>query len=64
MVTVGADTVCASVLSLSCATDQVKELLEYYMGKNTQSRQEFIIGNLRIEEDRPDDDTEEETEDE
>ena len=45
-------------------TDQVKELLEYYMGKNTQSRQEFIIGNLRIEEDRPDDDTEEETEDE
>ena len=34
-------------------TDQVKELLEYYMGKNTGERQNFIINNLRIEEDRP-----------
>ena len=34
-------------------TDQVKELLEYYMGKNTSARQDFIIGNLRFEEDRP-----------
>ena len=33
-------------------TDQVKELLEYYMGKNTMQRQEFIINNLVIEEDR------------
>jgi len=24
-------------------------LLEYYMGKNTQERQEFIINNLRVE---------------
>ncbi len=40
-------------------TDQVKELLEYYMGKNTSARQDFIIGNLRIEEDRPEEDTEE-----
>jgi len=24
-------------------------LLEYYMGKNTQERQEFIIDNLRVE---------------
>jgi len=24
-------------------------LLEYYMGKNTQGRQEFIIDNLRVE---------------
>ena len=39
-------------------TDQVKELLEYYMGKNTGERQNFIINNLRIEEDRPDEDTE------
>ena len=35
-------------------TDQVKELLEYYMGKNTMERQNFIINNLVIEEDRPD----------
>ena len=32
-------------------TDQVKELLEYYMGKNTMERQNFIINNLVIEED-------------
>ena len=36
--------------------DQVKELLEYYMGKNTMERQNFIIDNLVIEEDRPDED--------
>ncbi len=35
-------------------TDQVKELLEYYMGKNTMERQNFIINNLVIEEDKPD----------
>ncbi len=29
----------------------IQKLLEYYMGKNTQQRQEFIIDNLRIEED-------------
>lgn len=34
-------------------TDQVKELLEYYMGKNTMERQNFIIDNLVIEEDKP-----------
>ncbi len=34
-------------------TDQVKELLEYYMGKNTMERQNFIINNLVIEEDKP-----------
>ena len=34
-------------------TDQVKELLEYYMGKNTMERQYFIINNLVIEEDKP-----------
>ncbi|MDO4822677.1 MAG: DNA topoisomerase IV subunit B [Bacteroidales bacterium] len=33
-------------------TDQVKELLEYYMGKNTMERQNFIINNLVIEEDK------------
>ena len=31
--------------------DQVAELLEYYMGKNTMERQNFIIDNLVIEED-------------
>ena len=34
-------------------TDQVQQLLEYYMGKNTMERQNFIIDNLVIEEDRP-----------
>ena len=27
----------------------LQQLLEYYMGKNTQDRQEFIIDNLRVE---------------
>lgn len=27
----------------------LQQLLEYYMGKNTQERQEFIIDNLRVE---------------
>ena len=34
-------------------TDQVQQLLEYYMGKNTMERQNFIIDNLVIEEDLP-----------
>ncbi|NSL87430.1 DNA topoisomerase IV subunit B [Chitinophaga solisilvae] len=29
----------------------IQKLLEYYMGKNTQTRQEFIINNLRHEKD-------------
>ena len=29
--------------------DHIQHLLEYYMGKNTQERQEFIINNLKIE---------------
>ena len=33
--------------------DQVAKLLEYYMGKNTPERQNFIIDNLVVEEDRP-----------
>lgn len=36
-------------------TDQVQKLLEYYMGKNTPQRQNFIIDNLVIEEDIPED---------
>ena len=35
--------------------DQVAKLLEYYMGKNTMERQNFIIDNLVIEEDLPED---------
>jgi topoisomerase-4 subunit B len=33
--------------------DAVMELLEFYMGKNTMERQNFIIDNLVIEEDKP-----------
>jgi topoisomerase-4 subunit B len=29
--------------------DHIQHLLEYYMGKNTQDRQEFIINNLKVE---------------
>ena len=32
--------------------DHIQQLLEYYMGKNTPDRQEFIIENLRIEMDK------------
>ena len=38
-------------------SDQVKELLEYYMGKNTMERQNFIINHLIVEEDPVDDET-------
>ncbi len=30
---------------------KIKELLSFYMGKNTQQRQEFIIDKLRVEKD-------------
>jgi topoisomerase-4 subunit B len=33
--------------------DHIQNLLEYYMGKNTQERQEFIIENLKVEIDAP-----------
>ena len=39
--------------------DLVNELMSYYMGKNTMERQNFIIDNLVIEEDRPEDTFEE-----
>ncbi len=29
--------------------DHIQDLLEYYMGKNTMERQEFIINNLKVE---------------
>ncbi len=33
--------------------DHIQQLLEFYMGKNTPNRQEFIIENLRVESDGP-----------
>jgi topoisomerase-4 subunit B len=33
--------------------DHIQQLLEYYMGKNTMERQEFIIENLKVEMDTP-----------
>ena len=33
----------------------IQQLLNYYMGKNTPDRQEFIIDNLRVELDVEDD---------
>ncbi|MEI2739754.1 MAG: hypothetical protein V9F01_13350 [Chitinophagaceae bacterium] len=33
--------------------EHIQQLLEYYMGKNTPDRQEFIINNLKIELDAP-----------
>lgn len=41
-------------------TDQVGKLLEYYMGKNSMERQNFIIDNLVVEEDIPDEESLEE----
>ena len=31
--------------------EHLQQILEYYMGKNTQERQEFIIDNLKVEKD-------------
>ena len=33
----------------------IEELLKFYMGKNTPTRQEFIIENLKVELDKVDD---------
>ncbi len=35
------------------AGDHIQQLLEYYMGKNSMERQEFIIDNLRVELETP-----------
>ena len=32
--------------------DPIWDMLTFYMGKNTYDRQQFIVGNLRIEEDK------------
>jgi topoisomerase-4 subunit B len=31
----------------------IKDMLTFYMGKNTPERQEFIIDNLKVEKDMP-----------
>ena len=31
--------------------DKIQDLLKYFMGKNTKERQDFIVDNLRVEED-------------
>ena len=36
---------------LTKKNDSIKELIRFYMGDNSQTRQEFIINNLRVEED-------------
>ena len=33
--------------------EHIQQLLEYYMGKNTPERQEFIITNLKVELEAP-----------
>jgi topoisomerase-4 subunit B len=33
--------------------EQIEQLLEFYMGKNTPERQEFIIDHLKIDKDDP-----------
>ncbi|MBT5380284.1 MAG: type IIA DNA topoisomerase subunit B [Opitutae bacterium] len=38
----------------------IKEMLKFYMGKNTPDRQEFIIENLRVEQDVADEEKDEE----
>ena len=40
-------------------SDKVAELLEFYMGDNTRERQDFIIDNLVVEEDRAEEEEEE-----
>ena len=35
--------------------DSISEMLDFYMGKNTPQRQEFIIDNLKMEGDRIED---------
>jgi len=38
--------------------DHIQQLLEYYMGKNTMERQEFIINNLKVELDKVEEEAE------
>ena len=37
----------------------IDEMLQFYMGKNTPQRQEFIIDNLRVEKDMVEKESEE-----
>lgn len=49
---IGADMKLQPVMMLP--ETHIQQLLEYYMGKNTPSRQDFIIDNLRLEVDKAD----------
>jgi len=40
------------------ANESLKEMLKFFMGKNTPTRQEYIIRNLRFEHDLVDEDEE------
>jgi topoisomerase-4 subunit B len=40
------------------ANESLKEMLKFFMGKNTPTRQEYIIRNLRFEHDILDEDEE------
>ncbi|NDH00469.1 MAG: type IIA DNA topoisomerase subunit B, partial [Opitutae bacterium] len=42
------------------ANESLKEMLKFFMGKNTPTRQEYIIRNLRFEHDLVDEDGKEE----
>ncbi len=35
--------------------ESIEKMLTFYMGKNTPDRQDFIVNNLKVEEDRPED---------
>ena len=37
----------SNIISNQC--EHIQQLLDYYMGKNTPQRQDFIIENLRVE---------------
>ena len=47
-----------SLTEIQRSLTEMNKLLEYYMGKNTMERQNFIIENLVIEEDIPEEDSE------
>ena len=51
--------ICDDKMCLPPATKTVSELLAFYMGKNTEERQQFIIKNLRVEADIVEDKEEE-----
>ena len=39
------------ITARQCIKDPINDLLDFYMGKNTPDRKDFIVSNLRVEED-------------